>query len=310
MFFGTPVWPLKWEPPYDETIKRVAKMGFKGIELIGWTSKALNEYYTKDVIEHLNQLIASLGMVVTNFDHTPEGLCSEDPAIRAQRIADFKRAVDVAESLHSKNVTMVAQFPFGHVHKDFPELRHVAELQQWSYGNIDLNRDWKKNYDQYVESVRELCAYAAEKGLRVLVEAHPYRWVNSGASMLRLIEHVGADNLGMNFDPSHLFPQGDMPEWTVHMLKGRIWHTHFSDNDTLTNVHWRPGQGKINWKAVMKALNDTGYQGTINFELEDVGGAATPEAAAHGMSDEMEYEIDEAKKYITNICMELGIKLD
>lgn len=309
MFFGTPVWPLQWDPPYDETIRRVAAMGFKGVELIAWDRKAMDEYWTEETISHIKQLVGSLGMVITNFNHTPEGLCSEDAAVRAQKLANFKKAVDIAAALGAQRVTMVAQYPFG-FDKLVP-LRHVAELQEWSYGHLPLNRDWAANYNQYAASVKELCQYAKTKGLRVLIEPHPYRWVNSAASMLRLIEHVGEDNLGMNFDPSHLFPSGDMPEWTIHMMKGRIWHTHFSDNDTLTNVHWRPGQGKINWKAVMKALSDTGYDGTINFELEDVAGAATPGSAASKdhMSDEMEYEIGEAKKYITEVCNELGIAI-
>ena len=103
-----------------------------------------------------------------------------------------------------------------------------------------------------------------------------------------------------------------MPEWDVYMLKGRIRHTHFSDNDALTNVHWRPGQGKINWKAVMKALQDTGYNGAINFELEDVPGAATPSSAMNSMkmSDEMEEQMALAKTFITDICKELDIPLE
>ena len=233
-----------------------------------------------------------------------------DPEVSIAKFSDFCRTIDVAAALGSPNVTMVAAFPFGKSHWDFIELRHLAEMQVWSYGEI--GQDWEANYEHFVDVVRRCCAYAREKGVRVLIEAHPCRWVNSTQSMLRLIEHVGADNLGMNFDPSHLFPQGDMPEWAVHMLKGRLWHTHFSDNDALTNVHWRPGQGKINWKAVMKALDDIGYEGAINFELEDVPGAATPTSAVHGakISNEIEHEMAMAKAYIAGLCAEQGIAIE
>lgn len=309
MYLGAPVWPLQWNPPYDDTIKHLHELGFKGVELIGWNRQALDEYYTPETIEHLKELIASLGMVITNFNHTPGGIASMDETIRAQNFSDFCRTIDVAAALGSENVTMVAAFPFGASHRDFIQLRHLPEMQVWSYGEIGQN--WSENYQIFVDIVKRCCQYAQKYGLRVLIEAHPYRWVNSAASMLRLIEHVGEDNLGFNFDPSHLFPQGDMPEWSVHMLKGRLWHTHFSDNDALTNVHWRPGQGKINWKAVMKALNDIGYDGTINFELEDVPGAATPEAAAHQcMTNEMDNELLAAKQYITDLCKELNIAIN
>ena len=38
MFFGAPVWPCKWHPPYDDAIKRIASLGFQGVELIAWSS--------------------------------------------------------------------------------------------------------------------------------------------------------------------------------------------------------------------------------------------------------------------------------
>ena len=310
MFFGAPVWPLQWDPRYDEPIKRLHELGFKGVELIGWTRDALDNYYTPETIAHIRELVDSLGMVITNFNHTPEGIASLDKDLSAAKYDEFIRTIDVAAELGSPNVTMVSAFPFGKEHEDFIELRHIAEMQVWSYGEIGT--DWAANYDYYVGIVRRLCEYAKGKGLRVLIEGHPYRWINSAQSMLRMIEHVGMDNLGMNFDPSHLFPQGDMPEWDVHMLKGRLWHTHFSDNDALTNVHWRPGQGKMNWKLIMKALKDIGYDWSINFELEDVPGAATPTSAvqtAH-INNEMENELRLAKNYIIDCCKEVGVDIE
>ena len=62
----------------------------------------------------------------------------------------------------------------------------------------------------------------------------------------------------------------------------------------------------------MKALQDTGYNGAINFELEDVPGAATPSSAMNSMkmSDEMEEQMALAKTFITDICKELDIPLE
>lgn len=310
MFFGAPVWPFKWEPPYGETIQRLHELGFKGVELIGWNRKVLDEYYTDDTIAKIKNQVKGLGMVLTNFNHTPEGIASLNPEIANEKLNNFYRAIEVAEKLGSENVTQVAGFPFGIDHESVMELRHVAEMQVWSYPDPSGGNDWKEAYNHYVGMIRKCCQHAKKFGLRVLIEPHPYRWCNNTPSLLRLFDHVGEDNLGCNFDPSHMFPSGDMPEWSVHMLKGRLWHTHFSDNDTLTNVHWRPGQGKINWKAVMKSLDEIGYNGTINFELEDVPGAATPSAAASkSIINEMESENLKAKQYITECCVSQGIEI-
>jgi sugar phosphate isomerase/epimerase len=60
----------------------------------------------------------------------------------------------------------------------------------------------------------------------------------------------------------------------------------------------------------MKALRDVGYDGVISFELEDVPGAVTPDAAtATGTGNPMEVELKLSVEYIKGICDSLGIKL-
>jgi len=308
MFFGAPVWPLQWGFPYDKPIRDIARLGCKGVELIGWDKAAFTDYYSPATIAHLNDLIAGLGMAVTNFDYSPGRLASEDAAARAEDRDTFKRAVETAVGLGSKNLTSVPPYPFSWG-DNVMALRHLPEVQVWTVQG-DLNLDWKGNYELYLEEVRFCCELCKEAGLKLLLEPHPYRYVNSATSLMHIIDKVGMDNLGMNFDPSHLFPSGDMPQITVYRLGDRIGHTHFSDNDALTNVHWRPGKGKVDWKAVMKALQFVGYDGAINLELEDVPGAATPDAAtATDVETAMEHEMKLGMEYIAGICEELGINI-
>ncbi len=310
MYFGTPVWPLKWDFPYDGTIKRIKELGFKGVELIAWNKDYFKDYYTKETIASLKKLVGDLGMVITNFNHTVNNIANEDKAKQEAALEGFKYAVETAAGLGAKNMTSVASYPFAWGDSEIMHIRHIPEVQIWTV-NANLTKDWKGNYEQYVTNVRKCCEMAKQAGLRLCIEPHPYRYVNSASSMLRLIEHVGMDNLFMNFDPSHLFPSGDMPQVTVYEVAEKIGHTHFSDNDTLTNVHWRPGKGKIDWYAVMKALKEVGYDDVISFELEDVPGAVTPDAATStGVTDVMEVELKLSMAYINDICKSLKINLD
>ena len=90
--------------------------------------------------------------------------------------------------------------------------------------------------------------------------------------------------LAINFDPSHTFPIGDFPNISVYRLGKKIMHCHVSDNDGVTNVHWRPGMGKIDWTAMFQALKDVGYDGVISIELEDVPGVSRgPNSSAPGV---------------------------
>jgi sugar phosphate isomerase/epimerase len=271
MFFGAPVWPFQWRPPYDAAIRHIASLGCQGVELIAWSPEVLDEYYTPATIRNLRSLIDGEGLRLTNFHRNPELLSSPDAAARARAGDDFARAIEVAVALGSSTITCVTPYPFS---RPVDHLLKRPALQEWTVA-IESGLDWTQNYNDYVEALTQCCTRAARAGLRVALEPHPYRWVNSAQSVLRLIERTGAANLGLNLDPSHLFPSGDMPHYTVYLLGANIYHTHFSDNDGQTNAHWRPGKGKIDWTAVLKALSDVGYDDVISLELEDVPGCAT-----------------------------------
>jgi sugar phosphate isomerase/epimerase len=86
-----------------------------------------------------------------------------------------------------------------------------------------------------------------------------------------------------------------------------VWHTHFSDNDGTTNAHWRPGKGKVDWQALLAALQATGYDGTLSIELEDVPGVGRPGRTATAEFD-VEYRL--TTEYLGDLCAELGIPLE
>jgi sugar phosphate isomerase/epimerase len=164
--------------------------------------------------------------------------------------------------------------------------------------------DWQRGWEEFVETVRQVMAIVEDADLRYAMEPHPYRYVANAAGMLRLLDHVPSPALGINYDPSHTFPSGDMPHVAVLQLGRRVFHCHFSDNDALTNAHWRPGMGKIDWHALLAALQEVGFDGTLSIELEDVPGVATPQQTASADFDE---EMRASRHYLHFISRDLGI---
>lgn len=57
------------------------------------------------------------------------------------------------------------------------------------------------------------------------------------------------------------------PADVIRMFKGHISTLHLNDNDTLSDQHKPPRTGCIDWKDVMSALNEVGYEGAYNMEL-------------------------------------------
>jgi sugar phosphate isomerase/epimerase len=182
--------------------------------------------------------------------------------------------------------------------------KHI--YQEWTV-ELDPGLDWQQNWEDFVDVVRRCCAVCEQAGVRWALESHPYRWMRNTASMLRLIEHVGSPALGMNFDPSHLFPMGEMPQVVIYELGSRIFHTHMSDNDGASNAHWRPGKGKIDWKSVMQALHAVGYDGVVSIELEDVPGSGL---RAEQSTRVLDRETALARDYLAGLCRQLNIAVE
>jgi len=303
MKFGASIWPFQWEPPYEAAIRRIAGLGFRAVELIAWDRQALDDYYTPQRIQALRRLLADEGLELSEFVSTPPGMASPDPGRREQAIDHFKRLVEVGAGLGARLVNTVAPTPFDLA---LPRITQKHLLQEWSV-SFAPDLDWRQNWADYVQVVRRCCAICADAGIRYALEPHPYRWMRNAASMLRLLDQVGSPALGMNFDPSHLFPMGELSEMVIYEVGDRIFHTHLSDNDGTSNVHWRPGKGKIDWRAMLQALQAVGYDNVLSIELEDVPGVAR---AGQTATEAFDQEVLLARAYLTQLCQELGITIE
>lgn len=124
--------------------------------------------------------------------------------------------------------------------------------------------------------------HAAEKGIRIAFENWYATNIQNLEHWQRVFEVLPNENLGLNFDPSHLAWQGIDYLAAVEEFRTRIFHTHAKDveiNDQrlrragcLAGGWWRyviPGFGRIRWGEFIGALRRIGYDGVISIEHED-----------------------------------------
>ncbi len=125
----------------------------------------------------------------------------------------------------------------------------------------------------------------------IALEMHPGFVVYNTETVLKLRNAVG-EEIGANFDPSHLFWQGIDPIASVRKLGKAIFHVHAKDTkidfyntsvngvlDTKTyldeiNRSWifrtiGYGHGPDFWRDFVSNLRLTGYDGTLSIEHED-----------------------------------------
>ncbi|NLE76533.1 MAG: sugar phosphate isomerase/epimerase [Chloroflexi bacterium] len=154
------------------------------------------------------------------------------------------------------------------------------------------------NLERYVTFWRPVVRHAAAKGVRIVHENCPHdpwrspnlalnpRWWNA------LFAALPVDNLGLEFDPSHLVWQGIDVAEAVRASKGKIFIVHGKDCQVdaqrlaqvgcLGDRWWSyriPGRGQVDWPALFAALTEVGFDGDVLIEHEDEAFGAQSMAA-------------------------------
>ena len=124
--------------------------------------------------------------------------------------------------------------------------------------------------------------FAAEKSIKIAFENWTATNIRNLADWRQIFGVVPEPNVGLNFDPSHLYWQGIDYLEAVDMFADRIFHTHAKDTEVRQHVlhlvgnqsdgWWRyviPGFGDIDWGVYIARLRRTGYNGVLSIEHED-----------------------------------------
>lgn len=118
-----------------------------------------------------------------------------------------------------------------------------------------------------MEYVDKLAEFAHTQGAVICVEDMPHCIGNCVDEMAAL---VGVnDKLRICFDVNHLLR--NTHDEFIDRFADKIVTVHFSDYDFVEEKHWFPGEGKIDWIALMKKLYGAGYNGPWIYECGQRG---------------------------------------
>lgn len=124
-----------------------------------------------------------------------------------------------------------------------------------------------------VAALKTLCGHLKERGQRFLFETGQ----ETPPTLLRAIEAIGMDNVGVNLDTANLILYGKASTLdALDMIGKYVWNTHCKDGfyPTCGSELGREvplGEGKANIGAVMKKLKELGYPGPWIIEREISG---------------------------------------
>jgi len=196
-----------------------------------------------------------------------------------------RRTVRLAEKLGVRTVIDFSGCPGDRDGAKFPNWVTCP----WPPEYMDvLSWQWEKKVIPYWT---KHARFAADHGVRIAIEMHPGFVAYSPETMLRLRAEAG-DNLGVNYDPSHMFWQGIDPIKGIRVLGDAIYHVHAKDTqiydanlprtgvlDTKKytderNRGWifrTVGYGHHAgwWREFISTLRIYGYDGVLSIEHED-----------------------------------------
>ena len=136
-------------------------------------------------------------------------------------------------------------------------------------------------YQRCQEEIRKAIPTAGELGVKIAIENVWNQFLLSPLESARFVDEFNSPWVGWHFDIGNVINYG-WPEQWVRILGKRIQKLHIKeysrtrrDNEGL----WKGFdveflKGTNNWPAVMKALDDIGYQG---WGIAEQGGGGTPE---------------------------------
>jgi sugar phosphate isomerase/epimerase len=271
MRIGLLIDPIDAGLTYRENIEKASDLGFKLVQLWYRDMVAESGGHPHTIMELLHRLGVQLKSLAAYMDILhPE---MEWDAL----FKEIKGAVDFAAEARVRYVVTES----GGV---------PGKLEEW---------------DKLIARFSMLAEYAASRSVVLLVENGPGVLVNSCELMVRMMEEVGSQHLGINFDPANLVLVPDDVIHAVHSLGKHIRDTHAKDAILLSRdsdrsvpeehifavpegedfIHMPDGaswvlppvgEGDVPFAEYLSALDQLGFEGDLIIEFQ--GGGSREEA--------------------------------
>jgi sugar phosphate isomerase/epimerase len=235
------------EYPLEESLRIFRAAGFDSLEL--WKGH-LGRARTPELRTKVAAFAAESGITMGGFNAVGEDYYQPfgDDRAREATLEGLKADTEIALALGTSDVLIWE----GVAPKSTTE-------QQW------LDR----LLPQLVEFLECAIAYGKPKGVRYLVEPHPFTVGMSDRFLIALCDALDPEHFGVTFDFCH-YGVGRRNDYlaAIHNLGHRIKHIHFSDSDQQTSeLHFPPGTGRMNLEAMLQAFKKIRYRGTITLDL-------------------------------------------
>ncbi len=225
--------------PIEHTIKRLSRLGYDGIQIMGEPRKYDVKEVRKLLAEHKLECWGTVTIMGTGRD-----LIHADPYYREMSQQYIKECIDMVAGLGGSIITVVPS--------EVGKVRAMADADtEWGWA---------------VEGVKVIADHASKRNVKIGLEPlnrFETNFLNRHDQALKLAADSGED-VGVCLDAFHLnIEEADIYESILHTGKaGKLVDFHVADNNRRP-----PGEGTLDWKKIIETLKQAGYNGAMTAEF-------------------------------------------
>jgi len=247
-----------------DVISTAKEIGFEAIE---FSTIAVPEGKTlPDFAGELRDEAQRVGIDIVNYTIGADFLRGSDGDLEAE-IARVKTEVDVAEIL------------------GVPGMRHDAS-SGWPTDYTGV-KSFAAALPHLAEGCRQVTEYAAEKGIKTMVENHGH-FCQDSVRVEQLVTAVDHPNFGVLVDMGNFLCADDEPTSAVGRLMPYAFHCHAKDFHVKSGNEFNPGRGWFGTRAgnhlrgaiighgnvpvlqCLRVMHGAGYEGVLSVEYEGI----------------------------------------
>ncbi len=225
-----------------ENLKTASELGYDAIEV---HTRPDVDFDYEAIAEAEKKYGTKVAMIITGRLNT-EGECSlvdDRPYVVDAAMKGMKDYIDIA-------ARMKADLVIG-----------------WVKGNVPAGGDRKKYINRLAKNLRVLAEYGGQKGVKLNLEVINRYEVNiftTAQELMDFLEEYKIDNLYAHLDAFHMGIDECDPVEAIKTCKGKLGYFHLADNSRRY-----PGSGQFDFKKMLDALEDIGYDGYLSVECLD-----------------------------------------
>jgi len=229
---------------------------FQAAKLAGYDGVEIDSHLDRTEVLKARESTGLKIHSVCDSRHWKSPLSSPDAQVRQEGVEALKVALEDANTFGADAVLLVP-------------------------GRVTESISYDECWDRSVEEIKKALPVAEKTNVKIAVENVWNNFLLSPLEAARYIDQFQSNFVGAYFDCGNILAYG-WPEQWIKILGKRIAKVHIKEySRKIADTEGKSAgfrvklrEGDVNWAAVMKALDDIGYQGWTSIEMP---GGDTPE---------------------------------